>query len=350
MTKHYVFCEECRQDVEYMTKTSKASSVLKGEVYEYFKEIAYCPICGEEVYVPKIHDNNIRALREKFRTANNIITLEMIRKIPEKYNIGKRPLSLLLGWGELTFTRYFDGDVPTKKYSEVLDRIYKEPEYFNAILENHRDLLSDSAYTKSKQAVENILKEKKFSKIKSIILYLLRNYPYIGLSTLQKSLYYIQGFYYAFYNKFIFSEDCEAEEWGPAYNEAYIIYKKYIENIVRDNRAMKSHARAREIISLDLNSISTDIKFSEQEKSVVNSVAKNLCCYNGQILEIFVRAEMPWIMAVDSANGERAEDQIVIKKELIGEYFSLVKNRYQMISVADIRIYAKDMFEKTYLE
>ena len=33
-----------------------------------------------------------------------------------KYNIGKRPLSLLLDWGELTITRYLKGMPPKKEY------------------------------------------------------------------------------------------------------------------------------------------------------------------------------------------------------------------------------------------
>jgi len=64
--------------------------------------------------------------------------LEKILEIPQKYNIGKRPISLLLGWGEMTFTRYCDGDMPTKQYSDVLQRIYDDPAFYLSLLEENK--------------------------------------------------------------------------------------------------------------------------------------------------------------------------------------------------------------------
>ena len=37
---------------------------------------------------------------------SKIISKKEIEQILEKYNIGKKPLSLLLGWGEVTVIRY----------------------------------------------------------------------------------------------------------------------------------------------------------------------------------------------------------------------------------------------------
>jgi len=38
---------------------------------------------------------------------------------------------LLLGWGEQTFSRYCDGDLPTKQYSEILKKIYDDQHYYS---------------------------------------------------------------------------------------------------------------------------------------------------------------------------------------------------------------------------
>ena len=51
---------------------------------------------------------------------DRIITIEEILEILEKYNIGKKPLSLVLGWGEVTIIRYLDGSIPDKLHSDVL--------------------------------------------------------------------------------------------------------------------------------------------------------------------------------------------------------------------------------------
>ena len=71
------------------------------------------------------------------------------------YKIGKAPLSMALGFGEITIPRYLEGQVPSKEYSDVV-----------------RAGLASPAYMK------------------------------------QKLLYFIQGIYSALYGRPIFTEDC----------------------------------------------------------------------------------------------------------------------------------------------
>ena len=123
-----------------------------------------------------------------------------ILEIPQKYNIGKRPLSLLLGCGEMTFSRYYDGDMPTKQYSDVLQRIYDEPQYYLSLLEENKcNLKSQTTYEKSKRTTEQLLgvRNNIMTKIDEVIAYLLFKCEDITPLALQKALYYIQGFYYA---------------------------------------------------------------------------------------------------------------------------------------------------------
>ncbi|MCI7443156.1 MAG: hypothetical protein MSA89_08760, partial [Clostridium sp.] len=103
------------------------TGTIKGVEYHYTGKEAHCIDCDALVYVPEINDYNLKALYDVYRATNNIISLEHILEIPKKYSIGKRPLSLLLGWGEQTFSRYCDGDIPTKQYSEMLTKIYDDP-------------------------------------------------------------------------------------------------------------------------------------------------------------------------------------------------------------------------------
>lgn len=149
MNNQTVFCPECRQDVSYSVREQNETAEIKGEVYDFISHTAYCEKCGSEVYVPELSDENLRALYDVYRQRHDIISPDDIRAIPEKYNIGKRPLSLLLGWGEQTFSRYFDGDIPTKQYSEIMKQIYSDPAYFLALLERNKDALkSEITYIK----------------------------------------------------------------------------------------------------------------------------------------------------------------------------------------------------------
>ena len=140
MDKNKTFCEMCRNEVDYVVSSCPMTETLKGVVYRYIGKEARCAKCGSLVWVHDLNDYNLKALYDVFREENGIVSLEIIRAIPEKYAIGKRPLSLLLGWGEQTFTRYFDGDVPTKQYSDILSHIYDDPSFYADLLQTNNDV------------------------------------------------------------------------------------------------------------------------------------------------------------------------------------------------------------------
>lgn len=324
------FCEECGDDVMYSVMNVEIESEIKGETYLYHGEKALCVECGEEVYVAEVNDFNLVALYTEYRVRNNIISLKKILEIPEKYAIGKRPLSLLLGWGEQTFSRYCDGDMPTKQYSEILQKIYDDPVNYNVLLENNRcNLKSPISYEKSKKAVNRLLGERPTgnSKIECVIEYVLAQCEDITPLSLQKILYYIQGFHFGFNKVYMFSDECEAWVHGPVYREIYYKYRDYrFDPIYRKKE-------------IDMAS------FTASEKAILDSVVKNICCYSGKILEKFTHLESPWL----DARGELLEYMgcdTVIPKEQIGRYFSMVKEKYSMINPSDIKGYAQDMFQK----
>ena len=333
MSERKVFCEECRNDVAFTITEKEMESSLKGEKYVYMGKEARCVDCASEIYVHEINDFNLKALYDVYREKNDIVSLDTILEIPEKYAIGKRPLSLLLGWGEQTFSRYYDGDIPTKQYSDILKKIYDDPYYYAGILKNNRgNLKSIVSYEKSKRAVDEVLGEDVSTKekIDLAIEYLLNQCSDITPLALQKALYYTQGFYYAFYKTFPFSEDCEAWVHGPVYRDIYFRYSDYRFDPIKGNKEFDESI------------------FSSLEKAILDSVVKNICCYSGKVLEKFTHSEAPWL----STRGELPENAVssrTIQKKKIAEYFSAVKEKYNMINPNDIKEYTQTMFEQIQL-
>lgn len=330
MNKNLVFCEDCRNDVSYTTVTVPMTGTIKGVEYHYTGKEAHCIDCDALVYVPEINDYNLKALYDVYRATNNIISLEHILEIPKKYSIGKRPLSLLLGWGEQTFSRYCDGDIPTKQYSEMLTKIYDDPSYYSELLEAGKEnLKTTSTYEKSKKAVDTLLglttDTSNETKISVAIKYLLNQCEDITPLALQKALYYIQGFYSAFYNTFIFSENCEAWVHGPVYRDIYFRYRDYHFDPISSNE------------NFDSSILTT------QEKAIFDSVIKYLCCYSGKILECFTHNETPWLSARGNLSVSEPSERIITQKS-IHEYFSAIKTKYNMVTPNDIRVYAQEMF------
>jgi len=325
-----VFCPECRQDVRFLAREQPDSAELKGSVYEFVSSTAYCSECGVEVFVPEIEDQNLKALYDVYRQKHGTISLEDIREIPEKYNIGKRPLSLLLGWGEQTFSRYYEGDIPAKQYSEKLKQILLDPAYYLSLLESGKgNLKSEMSYEKSKASTERLLSIPPIpqKKLEIAVEYLLFECQDITHRALQKALYYVQGFHNAFFGNFIFEEDCEAWVHGPVYRDIYRRFSEYcydpIGSVEQPDTSVMSAA----------------------EKILLDSVVRHICCYSGKTLESFTHGEKPWISTRGNIPANASTNR-VIPKQIIGEYFTLVKDKYRMLTPANIKDYAQDMFSK----
>jgi uncharacterized phage-associated protein len=329
MNRNLVFCEECRDEVEYIVTEVSMVGAIKGVEYHYVGKEARCIGCNTRIYVPEINDFNLKALYDVYRQENGIISLDVIQAIPEKYAIGKRPLSLLLGWGEQTFSRYCDGDMPSKQYSEILTRVYEDPMYYAELLEAGKgNLKSQASYEKSRKALDVLLgvSGKDSSKIDIAIKYLLSQCEDITPLALQKALYYIQGFYHAFYNTFLFTENCEAWIHGPVYRDVYFQYRDYRFDPISENIAFDDSA------------------LTASEKAIFDSIVNHLCCYSGKILERFTHNETPWLETRGNLPLSVSSNRI-ISKDLIATYFAAVKAKYNMMKPNDIRVYALDMFE-----
>ena len=112
---------------------------------------------------------------------------------------------------------------------------------------------------------------------------------------------------------------------GPVYREIYFRYRDYRFDSIEKNDGFDASI------------------FSSGEKTIYNSVINNICCYSGKILERFTHNEAPWLAARGDLPVTAPSDRI-IGKSLIGEYFSAVKAKYNMVNPGDIKEYAQDMF------
>lgn len=327
------FCEKCHDMIEYSVREVDRVKNIKGKNITYKAKEAYCNECGELIFVAEIRDYNLLMLDNVYRNQENLILVSEIENILKKYDIGKRPLSLLLGWGEGTLTRYLNGDIPTKQYSDILKKILENSSYMYEILEQNKDKITVRAYNLCKRAIEKIEEDQRAmtieneDKIDSVVKYILYRCEEITPLALQKLLYYCQAFYKIFNGEYLFSDDCEAWVHGPVYRNVYFKYKNHGFNPIEE--------------SIEYN----DIDLNEFEKEVIESVIINLGCYSGKILEKMTHIEMPWRTTRKGLSDNELSDR-VIEKQLIGDYFQGIKIKYSMLNVADIRDYSLDIFKK----
>jgi len=90
------------------------------------------------------------------RQASSGITREELKDMLQKYNIGKKPLSKLLGWGETTILLYLredDEEIPDNEYTRRLKNLYTHTTGYLALLNSGQNRISAVAKRRSIEAV-----------------------------------------------------------------------------------------------------------------------------------------------------------------------------------------------------
>lgn len=80
-------------------------------------------------------------------------TKEMLLAMMKTYNIGKKPLARLLGWGETTILRYLDGVEPNAEFMRRIRELKENPWEYDRLLSERGSCLTPVAYRKTKEAV-----------------------------------------------------------------------------------------------------------------------------------------------------------------------------------------------------
>ncbi|HIW60365.1 MAG TPA: DUF4065 domain-containing protein [Candidatus Anaerobutyricum avicola] len=326
------FCIECRKETEYVLQKKDIEKTIRNKDYTFGITVAICAECGEEVSVPGLIDKNVQEIDEQYRAAEGIVSIDDIEKLMKIYKIGKAPLSLALGFGEVTISRYLEGQIPSKEYSDVVKTALTSPAYMKQKLIENRDKLTDTAYKKTMTAADSI--ERLFSvshKMLRVIAYVFKKLEEVTPLMLQKLLYFIQGVYLALYGKPIFVEDCRAWIHGPVYPEVYDLFRDFKYNPIDDARFALLEG--------------TEDALTDDEKKVIDLVVNTFGMYGGKVLEKITHNETPWIEA-RKGYGESIPSSELLSKDRIMKYYIAVNQEYDIATETGLRAYINDMLAK----
>ncbi len=330
--KRMDFCLACRKETAYLLQKKNIIKTIRDRDYTFEITVALCSECGEEMGIPGLIDKNIQEIDVQYRAAEGLVTIDDIVKLMKVYKIGKAPLSLALGFGEITIPRYLEGQVPSKEYSRIIKSALSSPAYMKQKLITNREKLTDAAYRKAWTATENM--ECLFSvsdKMLRVIAYIFEMLGEVTPLMLQKLLYFIQGVYSALYGKPLFTEDCRAWVHGPVYPEVYELFRDFKYNPIDDARfALLEGAEA---------------VLSDEEKRVIDLVVNTFGIYGGKVLEKITHNEDPWVEA-RKGYGDGIPSSELLAKERIMAYYKAINQKYGIGTEDGLRAYIGDMLKK----
>jgi uncharacterized phage-associated protein len=241
------------------------------------------------------------------------------------YSLGKAPLSLALGFGEITITRYLLGQMPSKEYSEIMRKALATPDFMKKLLNENKSKVGDVAYQKAMKVIEEL--EELFVISKKMLItisYIFDQTQEITPLALQKILYFIQGIYIVIYGSPLYEEDCQAWVHGPVYEAVYNMFKNFKYNPIDDNRFLVLKNRFQEL--------------NDNEKEVIDLVLKSFGRYSGKTLEQITHNEKPWLEARKYCETGGYSNEVISKKSM-KDYFESVSKKYNINTVEGINEY-----------
>lgn len=325
------FCIKCRKETEYLLQKRDIVKNIRDKDYTFSITVAVCVECGEEMSIPGLIDKNIREIDEQYRTAEGIVAIDDIEKLMKIYKIGKAPLSLSLGFGEVTIPRYLEGQIPSKEYSNVVRAALASPAYMKQRLTENRGRITDAAYKKAMAAADSL--ESLFSvseKMLRVIAYIFEKLEEVTPLMLQKLLYFIQGIYSALYGRPMFAEDCRAWIHGPVYPEVYDLFRDFKYNPIEDARFALLEG------TIDV--------LTDDEKKVIDLVVNTFGMYGGKVLERITHNEDPWKEA-RKGYGDSIPSSALLPKERIMKYYVSVNQKYKIDMEEGLKAYIHDMLD-----
>ncbi|MBQ9044099.1 MAG: hypothetical protein IJ111_14950 [Eggerthellaceae bacterium] len=310
------YCENCKAKVEVKTKARQVQQEIDGRAYVIKRREAVCPKCGHTIESRhSVEEADLKAKKTRARD-ESIVTPEQIALIPERYAIGKRPLSRLLGWGELTYTRLLEGSTPNKQHSDELRHLLEEPAAFARLLERgyHQGTITETAYRRSKHALDGLLTEEhqdsaKLFEVADRLCALAEGD--LTPRALQVLVYLVQGRCIAKLNVPLFEHLPYAASFGPAYRQ---IAETYTFDGIQAAYERSKAGKADPEQSLG------------KAVAVIDGVYAQYSDMSGGALCRMARSQAPWRKARKRAQApEGAECNEIISLKSMKKFFSKAK-------------------------
>lgn len=135
-------CPNCEKysDLQYISKSEQVT--IRNERIEIPVGFYKCNECGDEFEDSKSKEDPLEKAYKEYRKRHGMMQPEDIRNLRQKYGLTQKELSKLLGWGEVTLTRYENGALQDKGHDTILQMI-KDPQNLLKIVDQYGDYLSE---------------------------------------------------------------------------------------------------------------------------------------------------------------------------------------------------------------
>ncbi len=151
-----IYCPFCGKTHSLEKRERISQAIVKDEVVDYEETYILCPLSDDEEneFVPAgIMDENLLRARNSYRKKKSLLTSDEIMGIRNSYGLTQSEFSALLGWGEVTVTRYETKTIQDETYDCMMRMVSDNPVFAMECLDRHRDKFSPEKYAKIRAVI-----------------------------------------------------------------------------------------------------------------------------------------------------------------------------------------------------
>ena len=151
-------CPNCEKitDVKHI-KTDEEITV-KGERINVPVEYYKCLECSAEFDDPKSKHDPLAIAYKEYRRRHGMMQPKEIRELRQRYGLTQKEFCKLLGWGEVTLSRYENGALQDNTHNTILQMI-KDPRNLLGLVELQGDFLAEEKRKRLITLLENAVEE-----------------------------------------------------------------------------------------------------------------------------------------------------------------------------------------------
>lgn len=137
-------------------------TLIKGDKVTYKEQVIVCDASEEEseTYVTSALSNkNLLAARDAYREQHHLLTSSEIASLRKSYRLTQSELAGVLGWGEVTITRYETKAIQDEAHDGLLRIIRDNPMELLRFVERNRRVLTEEKLEFVRNVIENKMAE-----------------------------------------------------------------------------------------------------------------------------------------------------------------------------------------------
>lgn len=128
-----------------------ATYVVKGTSITFEEIIKIDEVTGEEIYDPKLEQENDVRLYNQYRKLNFLLLPEEIKKIRESFGVTQVEFAQILGLGDKTIARYENGSLQDVAQNNLIKIVGRNPEEFLRLLKECKKFSKEKCEELSKK-------------------------------------------------------------------------------------------------------------------------------------------------------------------------------------------------------